>query len=126
MNWKDLTSIDELNGAIAESSDNLVILFKHSTRCSISRMALKMLEMGWDESLNGVSAYYLDLLNHRDVSNAIAEKLDVIHQSPQMLILKNGTAVSVTNHSDINAEEVKSTLHEPSYANMRGGPYRHW
>ena len=107
MNWKDLTSIDELNGAIAESSDNLVILFKHSTRCSISRMALKMLEMGWDESLNGVSAYYLDLLNHRDVSNAIAEKLDVIHQSPQMLILKNGAAVSVTNHSDINADEVK-------------------
>ncbi len=107
MNWKDLTSIDELNGAIAESSDNLVILFKHSTRCSISRMALKMLEIGWDESLNGVSAYYLDLLNHRDVSNAIAEKLDVIHQSPQMLILKNGTAVSVTNHSDINADEVK-------------------
>ena len=107
MNWKDLTSIDELNGAIAESSDNLVILFKHSTRCSISRMALKMLEMGWDESLNGVSAYYLDLLNHRDVSNAIAEKLDVIHQSPQMLIIKNGSAVSVSNHSDINSDEVK-------------------
>ena len=107
MNWKELTSIDELNGAIAESSDNLVILFKHSTRCSISRMALKMLEMGWDESISGVSAYYLDLLNHRDVSNAIAKKLDVIHQSPQMLILKNGAAVSVTNHSDINADEVK-------------------
>ena len=88
MNWKDLTSIDELNGAIAESSDNLVILFKHSTRCSISRMALKMLEMGWDESLNGASAYYLDLLNHRDVSNAIAEKLDVIHQSPKCSSLK--------------------------------------
>ena len=70
-------------------------------------MALKMLEMGWDESLSGVSAYYLDLLNHRDVSNAIAEKLDVIHQSPQMLILKNGVAVSVTNHSDINSDEVK-------------------
>ena len=66
MNWKDLNSIDDLNAAISASDNGLVILFKHSTRCSISRMALKMLEMGWDESLAGVEAYYLDLLNHRD------------------------------------------------------------
>ena len=69
MNWKDLTSIEELNSAISASNYTLVIMFKHSTRCSISRMALKMLEIGWDESLEAVDTYYLDLLNHRDVSD---------------------------------------------------------
>ena len=110
MNWKDLTSIEELNSAISTSNDTLVVLFKHSTRCSISRMALKILEMGWDESLASVDAYYLDLLNHRDVSGSIAERFDVEHQSPQMQVLKGGAVLGVSNHSDINADEVKKHL----------------
>ena len=110
MNWKDLNSIDDLNGAISASENSLVVLFKHSTRCSISRMALKMLEMGWDGELSGVDAYYLDLLNHRDVSTAIAEKLNIEHQSPQMLVLKGGVVLGVSNHSDINADQVKKHL----------------
>tara|TARA_B100000683_G_C12128596_1_gene406615 strand:- start:95 stop:316 length:222 start_codon:yes stop_codon:yes gene_type:complete len=73
-------------------------------------MALKMLEMGWDESLEAVDAYYLDLLNHRDVSGSIAEQLNVEHQSPQMLVLKGGAVLGVTNHSEINADEVKKHL----------------
>tara|TARA_B100001564_G_C20611351_1_gene657719 strand:+ start:971 stop:1303 length:333 start_codon:yes stop_codon:yes gene_type:complete len=110
MNWKDLNSIDDLNAAIAASDNGLVVLFKHSTRCSISRMALKMLEMGWDDSLAGVEAYYLDLLNHRDVSSAIADKLNIEHQSPQMLVLSGGKVHSISNHSDINTNEVKKHL----------------
>ena len=110
MIWKDLNSIDDLNAAISASDNGLVILFKHSTRCSISRMALKMLEMGWDESLAGVEAYYLDLLNHRDVSGAITDQLDIEHQSPQMLVLSGGKVLSVSNHSDINADVVKKHL----------------
>ncbi len=73
-------------------------------------MALKMLEMGWDESLAGVEAYYLDLLNHRDVSDAIADQLDIEHQSPQILVLSGGKVLSVSNHSDINADLVKKHL----------------
>jgi bacillithiol system protein YtxJ len=107
MNWKHLTSIVDLDEAISASSDSIVILFKHSTRCSISRMALKMLEMGWDESLSGVSAYHLDLLNHRDISAAIAEKLNVEHQSPQMLVLRGGAVLEFANHSNISSDVVK-------------------
>ena len=73
-------------------------------------MALKMLEMGWDDSFEGVDAYFLDLLNHRDVSGVIAEKLEVEHQSPQMLVLKSGAILGVSNHSDISADEVKKHL----------------
>ena len=52
----------------------------------------------------------MDLLNHRDVSAAIAEKLDIEHQSPQMLVVRDGKALSVSNHSDIIADEVKKHL----------------
>lgn len=110
MNWNHLTSIADLDKALTESNESLVILFKHSTRCSISRMALKMFEMGWDESLSGVKPYFLDLLNHRDISAEIASRLDVEHQSPQLLVVSSGKALSVANHSDINADIVKGHL----------------
>ena len=107
MNWKHLTSIVDLDKAIASSENGTVVLFKHSTRCSISRMALKMIESDWDDSLEGVEAYFLDLLDHRDISAAISEKLGVEHQSPQMLILQSGTSIFHANHSSINVADVK-------------------
>jgi len=73
-------------------------------------MAEKMLAMGWDESLDTVEAYHLDLLNHRDVSAAIAEKLNITHQSPQLLVLHKGAVLEVANHSDISAEIVKKHI----------------
>ena len=107
MNWKHLTSIVDLDTAIASSENGTVVLFKHSTRCSISRMALKMIESDWDDSLEGVEAYFLNLLDHIDISAAISEKLGIEHQSPQMLILQSGTSVFHANHSSINVADVK-------------------
>ena len=110
MNWKHLTSVDDLDAAIASSENSTVVLFKHSTRCSISRMALKMFEAGWDESLGEVNAHFLDLLEHRDISAAIASKLDTLHQSPQMLVLQAGRVVHHANHSSIDASDVKKFI----------------
>tara|TARA_Y100000589_G_C27016205_1_gene572940 strand:+ start:385 stop:606 length:222 start_codon:yes stop_codon:yes gene_type:complete len=73
-------------------------------------MALKMIEMGWDKSLEVVDAYYLDLLNYRDVSGSITKQLDIEHQSPQMLVLKGGAVLGVSNHSEINVDEIKKHL----------------
>ena len=69
-----------------------------------------MLEMGWDESLSEVSAYHLDLLNHRDVSAAIAKNLSIEHQSPQLLVLRAEEVLEVANHSDISADVVKKNI----------------
>jgi bacillithiol system protein YtxJ len=110
MNWKHLTSLRDLENAISASDLGTVVLFKHSTRCSVSRMALKMFEQGWDESLKDVSAYYLDLLENRPVSAEIAEKLNIEHQSPQMLIVQNGHVVHHSNHDAIDVNTVKSYL----------------
>ena len=110
MNWKHLTSAGDLDNAISASDLGTVVLFKHSTRCNVSRMALKMFEQGWDESLKDVTAYYLDLLENRPISAAIGEKLNIEHQSPQMLILKNGQVVHHSNHHDIDVNTVKNYL----------------
>ncbi|TNF08335.1 MAG: DUF2847 family protein, partial [Bacillota bacterium] len=48
--------------------------------------------------------YFLDLLNHRDVSNEIANRFQVVHQSPQLILIKNGVAVYNASHSEIQAE----------------------
>jgi bacillithiol system protein YtxJ len=110
MDWKHLTSIEDLEKAISASDLGPVVLFKHSTRCSVSRMAIKMFEEGWDNSLNTVSAYYLDLLEYRPVSIAMVEKLGVEHQSPQMLVLRKGQVVHHANHHAIDVDSVKNYL----------------
>ena len=107
MNWIPLTDLGQLNEIINASSQKPVVIFKHSTRCSVSRMALKQFENEYDLSENEAEAYFLDLLNHRDISNEIASRFNVQHQSPQILLIKNGKSEYSVNHSDIDAEELK-------------------
>jgi len=98
MQWHNLTDISQLEIVEDVSNKDTVFIFKHSTRCSISAMAKARLER-----LDGLkqSIYYLDLIKHREISNLIAERYDVQHESPQLLVLKNRQVVDVFNHSDI-------------------------
>jgi len=107
--WINLTSEEELDAAIKQSFDKPVALFKHSTRCSISSMAKSRLERSWDLS-EQVDIYYLDLISYRPVSNKIASVLAVQHESPQVILLKDGKAVYHTSHSDISVEGLKEEL----------------
>lgn len=97
--WKTLASMEDLHTAIEESKTKRVAIFKHSTRCSISSMVLSKFERAVAKSDKDVSYYFLDLIAHRDISNAIAEKLDVDHQSPQLLVLENGVVVEHASHN---------------------------
>jgi bacillithiol system protein YtxJ len=109
INWIELTDLGQLNEIMDLSHQQPVIIFKHSTRCSISRMALKQFENEYD--LEGsVTPYYLDLLNHRDISQEIATRFDVYHQSPQMLLIKEGKSIYDASHSDIDALELKGRV----------------
>lgn len=105
INWIQLISIKQLDDIVLESSNNLVIIFKHSTRCSVSRMVLKQFENEYNSD-NKVLPYFLDLLEHRDISNEIASRFNIIHQSPQLIIIKNGISVYNASHSDIDATTV--------------------
>ena len=106
INWVSLTNLDQLNEIIDSSNEKAVLIFKHSTRCSISRFALKQFENEYNLE-DKITLYFLDLLNHRDVSNEIAVLFEVEHQSPQLILIKSGKAIYDASHSDIAAEDLK-------------------
>ena len=109
VNWINLTDLGQLDEIVALSNEKPAVIFKHSTRCSVSRMALKQFETEYDLE-DKVDVYFLDLLEHRDISNAIATRFGVFHQSPQLLLIKDGKSVYDVSHSDIDAEELKGKL----------------
>ena len=111
MNWTPLTDLSQLAILKQESHDHPVIIFKHSTRCSISAMALSRLERGWDDdALPGVDTYYLDLISYRDISNAVADEFGVYHQSPQIIVVINGEAVYDDSHMGISFASLRESL----------------
>lgn len=109
VNWIPLTFLGQLDELVAFSEQKPVVIFKHSTRCSVSRFALKQFENEFDLKDN-VDAYFLDLLEYRDISNEIASRFGVYHQSPQLILIKDGQAIYDASHSDIDAEELKGKL----------------
>ena len=105
-----LTSLSELDKAHELSLNQDVLIFKHSTRCGISAMALEKLEHAWSLNDDEIKFFYLDLIAHRGVSNAIAEKYKVTHQSPQVLLIRAGNCIYNTSHHAINYEDILRQL----------------
>jgi len=109
--WIALTSLAQLDEITALSNQRPVLIFKHSTRCNISSAALGRLERAWtalDDTAHTV--YFLDLLKHREISNAIAERYGVEHQSPQALVIRNGKCVQESAHFGITYNELVTAL----------------
>ena len=109
MAWIPLVDLGQLNEIVLASEAQPVIIFKHSTTCGISRMALKQFENEFDLQ-DKVSPYFLDLLQHRDISNAIAERFVVQHQSPQLLLIRDGKSIFDASHSAISVAELHRNL----------------
>ena len=110
INWIPLTNIAQLDEIDAASNEKPVVIFKHSTRCSISRMALKQFEKEYTLTDNEVTIYFLDLLSFRAISNEIALRFKIEHQSPQLILIKNEKAIYNVSHSDIDAANLKASL----------------
>jgi bacillithiol system protein YtxJ len=108
MNWILLESAEQLNGI--KQKQGYSIIFKHSTRCSISLMAKRRFEMELNNLPDNLPLYFLDLLKYRDISNQIAQDFQVHHQSPQLLLIKNGECILDQSHSDISLEEALAEL----------------
>ena len=115
MNWNELKALDQLEEIKKESAEKLVLIFKHSTRCNVSRMTLDRLERQWQASaLPNVSIFYLDLLRFRDISNAIAEQFNVEHHSPQILLISNRKSVLDLSHYEIEFDAIRKSVMENS------------
>lgn len=108
MNWHPINSIDQLEQIKAASFNRPQVIFKHSTTCSISRMALDRFERA--SSPENVDFYYLDLLKYRQISTAIADFFQVHHESPQVILIKDGECVYDESHYGIMMDELISFL----------------
>ena len=110
VNWISLTDMSQLDEIKEESKTIPVLILKHSTRCSVSLMAKNGLDRSWDIEDDKIKTYYLDLLKFRPISNQIAKDFSVHHQSPQVLLIKNGVCDYSATHSAIDARTIKQQL----------------
>ena len=108
MQWINLTDLAQLN--TIKNDENYSVIFKHSTRCSVSMMAKRRFEMDWDLLPKEINLYFLDLISYRSISAEIAELFQVHHESPQLLVIKNGECVYETSHGEISAEELAEQI----------------
>lgn len=108
MDWINLenkTQIDDI-----KKNGGYYIIFKHSTRCAISSMAKRSFEASWDDLPNDITLLFLDLLQHRDLSSYVADVFDVHHESPQMILIKDGKCILDASHGDISVDEILEVI----------------
>jgi bacillithiol system protein YtxJ len=110
ISWKDLKSENELHFVIQKSYDVPIAIFKHSTFCEISTLVKSRLELQWDIPHDALDVYCVDLHAHRPVSNEIARRLGVLHESPQLIVIKDGQPIYDASHADVNVEELRNAL----------------
>jgi bacillithiol system protein YtxJ len=107
MDWNILENLSQLEEIKQKSGDKPVLIFKHSTRCSISGMAWDRLKRNWKkEDSEKVTPYFLDLIRHREISNQIEKEFSVYHESPQVIIVKSGKAVYDNSHMGISYADI--------------------
>ena len=110
INWIPLESEDQLSHLVKQSESIPCIIFKHSTRCSVSSMAKYRLESDWIFTSEELKTYCLDLLRFRALSNLIADSFAVYHESPQLLLINQGECTYESSHLDITVDELKESL----------------
>jgi bacillithiol system protein YtxJ len=107
MKWQELNSEDQVQRLLKESKTTTVMIFKHSNRCSTSRLMLDRLARKWNENeMEHLTPYFLDLISFRDISTFIAREFEVPHESPQVLIIENGRSIYDCSHFDIDYDQI--------------------
>lgn len=107
--WIALHSLEQLNDIVEKSKAKTQVIFKYSTRCGISKMVLNQFESTYDIDAN-LDLYFLDLIRHRDLSNEVGYKFQVMHESPQLLVIKNGVVVAHASHGAINGLDLNTYI----------------
>ncbi len=104
MEWIPLTAEAQLQDISLKSETKAQVIFKHSVRCSISAMAMQRLKRG--TLPDDLDFYYLDLISYRALSGKVAERFNVQHESPQILIIRNGVCVYDESHMGISVDDI--------------------
>ena len=106
MAWIKLTDENQLQECWNLSHQKPQLIFKHSTRCSISTMALSRFQGSGILDDNSLDCHYLDLLQYRSISDEIARKSGVYHQSPQVIVLFKESVIYSESHGMIDARSI--------------------
>ena len=101
LNWIEVNDFNDIN-----DNNGFIVIFKHSYRCIISRIVLKKFEFQYDNSITNIKYFLIDVLKNREISNKIASVFNIDHESPQLIIIKNGELVHNSSHSDISFSDV--------------------
>ncbi len=109
-NWTPLNQKEQIEDIKKKSELKTQIIFKHSTRCSISSSALGRMERANFNDFSGADFYYLDLIQYRDISNSIASEFSVHHESPQVLIIKKGECIADYSHFEIRPDTILADI----------------
>lgn len=99
MHWIHLTDEEQLKNIVNKSQERSQVIFKHSTRCSISSLALQRLQKA--KQPEDIDFYFLDLIAYRSLSNKVADIFKVEHESPQILLIRNGECIYDESHTGI-------------------------
>jgi bacillithiol system protein YtxJ len=109
MKWNNLTNTEQLEQIDRESEARAVLIYKHSTRCGISSTALGRIERRFrEEDAEKLKPYFLDLLQYRELSQEVARRYNVGHESPQVLVIRNGKCIFTESHMGISYEALMS------------------
>lgn len=108
--WNDLRSEEDVSRIAEESYNRPQLIFKHSTRCGISQMVWSRSRTAFETHQEDADLYYLDLLSFRQASNAVAAFFGIPHESPQLLIIRDGKVVAHASHGDITNSDFKELL----------------
>lgn len=103
---------DELDALVVRSSTRPVLIFKHSPTCGTSYFALDELS-AWGQEQDAADVHLVDVIAHRVVSNEIARRFGVRHQSPQVLLVRDGRVLWHASHYSVTAASVASALARP-------------
>jgi bacillithiol system protein YtxJ len=109
MHWIHLTDEEQLKQIITKSQTRPQVIFKHSTRCSISSVALQRLQRVSQPT--DIDFYFLDLLSYRNISNKIVQVFNVPHESPQVLVVRDGQCVFEESHMGISMNDIVQHAH---------------
>ncbi len=104
--WIDLNRLDQLDSIIKESNGRIMIIFKHSTRCGISRMVLKDFIRKYALNEESAKLFYLDIFSYRELSNELSIRFGIVHESPQIIVIKDGEVIHHASHYMIDAEKL--------------------
>jgi bacillithiol system protein YtxJ len=110
LEWQHLETSGDLRALIQQSHDTPVVIFKHSTRCGASAIIKRRLEEDWDFQNDDVATYLLDLVAYGDASNEVAKTFGVRHESPQILVIRDGRSIFDASHGDVSAAAIEQAL----------------